>query len=45
MILEEGGTFLDGFGAEIILQQKALIFMYENSDVFHFLLWKMLSSA
>ena len=35
VILEEGHTFLDGFGAEIPLQQKALIFMYDNSDVFH----------
>jgi len=45
MILEEGHTFLDGFGAEILLQQKALICMYDNSDIFHFLLWKTLSSA
>jgi hypothetical protein len=34
VILEEGHTFLDGFGDEIPLQQKALIYMYDNSDVF-----------
>jgi hypothetical protein len=38
VILEEGRTFLDGFGAKILHQQKALICMYDNSDVFHFLL-------
>jgi hypothetical protein len=37
VILEEGRTFLDGFGAEILHQQKALICMYDNNDVFHFL--------
>jgi hypothetical protein len=34
MILEGGLTFLDGFKAEIPHQQKALICMYDNSDVF-----------
>jgi hypothetical protein len=35
VILEEGRTFLDGFGAEILIQEKALICMYDNNDVFH----------
>jgi hypothetical protein len=35
MILGGGRTFLDGFGAEKLFHQKALIFMYDNSDVFH----------
>jgi hypothetical protein len=38
VIIEEGNTFLDGFGAEILLQQKDLICMYDNSDIFHFIL-------
>jgi hypothetical protein len=38
VILEEGRAFLDGFRAEILHQQKTLICMYGNSDVFHFLL-------
>jgi hypothetical protein len=41
VILEEGHTFQDGFGAEILHQQKALIFMYDNNDVFHFSLVKV----
>jgi hypothetical protein len=36
MILGGGFTFLYGFRAEIPLQQKTLICMYDNSDVFHF---------
>jgi hypothetical protein len=40
MILGGGRTFLDGFRDEIPHQQKALIFMYDNSDVFHFSLVK-----
>jgi hypothetical protein len=40
MILGGGQTFLDGFRAEIPHQQKALICMYINSDVFHFSLVK-----
>jgi hypothetical protein len=40
MILEGGRTFLDGFRAEIPHRQKALICMYDNSDVFHFSLVK-----
>jgi hypothetical protein len=40
MILEGGHTFLDGFRAEIPHQQKSLICMYDNSDVFHFSLVK-----
>jgi hypothetical protein len=40
MILGGGHTFLDGFRAEIPHQQKTLIFMYGNSDVFHFSLVK-----
>jgi hypothetical protein len=40
MILRGGRTFLDGFRAEIPHQQKALICMYDNSDVFHFSLVK-----
>jgi hypothetical protein len=40
MILGGGRTFLDGFRAEIPHQQKALICMYDNSDVFHFSLVK-----
>jgi hypothetical protein len=40
MILEGGHSFLDGFRAKIPHQQKALIFMYDNSDVFHFSLVK-----
>jgi hypothetical protein len=40
MILGGGHTFLDGFRAEIPLQQKTLICMYGNSDVFHFSLVK-----
>jgi hypothetical protein len=35
LILRGGHTFLDGFGAEKLHHQKALIFMYDNSDVFH----------
>jgi hypothetical protein len=38
VILDEGPIFLDGFGAEILHQQKALICMYDNNDVFHLLL-------
>jgi hypothetical protein len=38
VILEEEHNFLDGLGAEILLQQEALICMYDNSDIFHFLL-------
>jgi hypothetical protein len=38
VILEEGHTFLDGFRVEILHQQKSLICMYGNSDIFHFLL-------
>ena len=34
LILRGGHTFLDGFGAEKFHHQKALIFMYDNSDVF-----------
>jgi hypothetical protein len=37
VILEEGHTFLGDFRAEI-LQQKAVICMYDNNYVFHFLL-------
>jgi hypothetical protein len=40
MILGGGHTFLGGFRAEISFQQKALIFMYDNNDVFHFSLVK-----
>jgi hypothetical protein len=40
MILRGGCTFLGGFSAKIPFQQKALIFMYDNSDVFHFSLMK-----
>jgi hypothetical protein len=40
MILGGGHTFLDGFRAEIPHQQKTLIFMYGNSDIFHFSLVK-----
>jgi hypothetical protein len=40
VILEEGHTFLDGFRAEILYQQKSLICMYDNSDTFHFSLVK-----
>jgi hypothetical protein len=40
MILGGGRTFLDGFRDEITLQQKALICMYDNNDVFHFSLVK-----
>jgi hypothetical protein len=40
MILEGGRTFLDGFRVEIPHQQKTLICMYDNSDVFHFSLVK-----
>ena len=35
VILRGGRTFLDGFVAEKLQHQKALIFMYDNSDVFH----------
>jgi hypothetical protein len=35
VILRGGRTFLDGFGAENIHHQKPLIFMYDNSDIFH----------
>jgi hypothetical protein len=35
MILGGGHTFLYGFRAELPHQQKSLIFMYGNSDVFH----------
>jgi hypothetical protein len=38
VVLEGGHTFLDGFGDEILHQQKAVICMYNNSDIFHFLL-------
>jgi hypothetical protein len=34
VILRGGRTFLDCFGAEKLHHQKALIFMYGNSDVF-----------
>jgi hypothetical protein len=40
VILEEGRSFLDGFGAKILLQEKSLICMYDNSDVFLFFLVK-----
>jgi hypothetical protein len=40
VIFRGGHTFLDGFGAEKLHHQKALIFMYDNSDVFHFSLVK-----
>jgi hypothetical protein len=40
MILGGGRTFLDGFRAEKLHHQKALIFMYGNNDVFHFSLVK-----
>jgi hypothetical protein len=30
-----GRTFLDGFGAKKLYHQKALIFMYDKSDIFH----------
>jgi hypothetical protein len=40
MILEGGRTFLDDFRAEITHQQKYLICMYDNNDVFHFSLVK-----
>jgi hypothetical protein len=43
VILEGGCSFLDGFGVEKLHHKKALICMYDNSDVF--LLRKMLSSA
>jgi hypothetical protein len=35
LILRGGHTFLDGFGDEKLHHQKALIFMYDNNDVFH----------
>jgi hypothetical protein len=35
VILEGGRTFLDGFRAETPHQQKALICMYDNNDIFH----------
>jgi hypothetical protein len=35
VILGRGRTFLDGFGAEKLHHKKSLIFMYDNSDVFH----------
>jgi hypothetical protein len=35
MILGGGHTFLDGFRDEIPHQQKDLICMYGNNDVFH----------
>jgi hypothetical protein len=35
VILRGGRTFLDGFAAENIHHQKPLIFMYDNSDIFH----------
>jgi hypothetical protein len=38
VILEEGRIFLDGFRAKILHQQNTLICMYDNRDVFHFLL-------
>jgi hypothetical protein len=40
MILGGGCTFLGGFRDEIPHQQKTLICMYDNSDVFHFSLVK-----
>jgi hypothetical protein len=40
MILEGGRTFIDAFRDEIPYQQKALICMYGNNDVFHFSLVK-----
>jgi hypothetical protein len=45
MILEGGRTFLDDFRAEIPHQQKSLICMYGNSDVFHFSLVKDMADA
>jgi hypothetical protein len=36
VILRGGHTFLDGFWAEKLHHKKALIFMYDNSDIFHF---------
>jgi hypothetical protein len=40
MILGGGHIFLEGLRAELPLQQKTLIYMYNNSDVFHFSLVK-----
>ena len=35
VIVRGGHTFLDGFGAKKLHHKKTLIFMYDNSDIFH----------